>query len=1085
MLKGRPAFLKTMPPIPNINPDYTYDPTDITLFDGSRVKRDSPLGQAMASNFPTQAASRQAAPIRAGGQDADYYLPLSNLNKFLSGSNQVQVTDRKENPVARLAQPGQTIRYYDDYGDTSLGIVAKPTVQNPDSSAYTIANLIRPGSKLNISQLPPKQQARIAEQQDQYNYPVTDGEGYVGYKDHYLKHRSNPTAANQGEMPMLPGPDQYDPVITGWLNANIVNEDSRYLTPAQISTRGARKSRYENGQWVERPITESIQNLKPDFNQESFDKALAMGDDLGRFYQPGVTQSMLDADLPRTKNLLTEDQAIRQINAEQQNQLNSRNLESIEVYNKPQDLRPPSSARGADNYNLAYKYANTSDLLNLNDGYNQQWEQQIPKHYSDYSGGPIQYNDAGVAIGFGDRNLNPVTPLARGARNYLPISETYTSVPQYTYTERRNIVRLPAVGLEHPISIAPVNEFGLFAGQSIPAEVQRSQLAQSFIPTRQEKLEDGQGRVRVKDPQGFYPVLDAAKEQQQELRDNLEAIPEELGRGTYNDYFPVQTTGITLGNMPEVDRQLKASDVLKRFASNNFADDGEAITAAKGLTPDDYKIIAKSDMTPEQIINNTTWDGIDAREYLQDNLYIQQDRTLSAIPNAYLQYVDNDGNIIIDHETSKPKITPYTPSDNLNQRSDELSRVLIEGADRKMYPYVGVASEPLMSEGYTKNEVGDLIHKASNTELSRDPALLPDALNRIQQLKEEARILSGNVQRRGSTDPKSYLDKHIKVTDQAKHLENSYNALTAIDPDMNIDSQSFKVGVEMQQGQDVDKIAALLRNNDINPVIDGQEITGRGDLPIRQQAELGRDIRRSLQPEVEKTIVSADPEMDQLVQKWGEEREVVNQLKQRRRLNQIGRPVVDDKQVAINRLTNTIENADYQGKPVRQNLNFDPNDFDILSETVHPLDRIPVNNFQSQMAQANPGFAFTPSNADPIYTGFERAPAGKMVHAAYLGERLDPIPQQYTTATPGFEFNPNSAAPEYMGQQRPVRGNMTYVPQMVQEVASTGGMNRKALIGGGILGALTLGGLAYQNAKRQQDEQDAYEMQMRQMTGWR
>lgn len=1078
MLKGRAVIEKPMLPIPNINQDYAYDPTDIVLFDGKRVKRDSPLGQMLASQYPMENPIRQAVPIFAGAQDADYYLPMNKgldpihaapgvtaLNKLdaaLEGSRTSTIRkDRQGLTVARQAQPGQTIRFFNDFGETGLFRVTEtpekvnqeifqvdiPTeIMTPEREALIQLGLTEgqnelgikrtlfgnqgntgiggsgsviryeaiPGTAVDISQLPSNQQQRIKELQSKQS-PITDGTGYVGYKDNRFDYRLNPTDPDQGEMPMLRGSDQYDPVITGWLNANMVNEDSKYLTPAQIATRQARKSRYENGQLVERPITQAIQNRNPEFNQQSFDRALAMGDDLSRFYQPAVTQEMLDADLPRTNQLLTEDQAIRQIDRESRNQLASRSLESIELYNKPQDLRPPSNARGADNYNLAYKYTNTSDLLNLNDGYNQQWGEQVPKHYSEYAGGPIQYNDAGVAVGFGDRNLKPVTPLARGARNYLPVSETYTSAPQHTYMEQRNVVPLPP----------------------------------EFISSLQE---------------------------QQQLRDSLPPEPLPLGTGTMNDR-PVQTTGLTVN---ESIRNLSPSEALNKFLNQQIIDDGDAIKVAKSLTPYDNQVITQAGYTKDQVIN-----GLQLEDLEQLQSYSKKPLPIS---NAYLQHVDEMGNVLIDPETKKLKVTPYIPSENLNQRSDELSRVLIQQGDR-MYPYVGVAREPLMSQDYSENEAGNLVQKVSNTELIRDPSLLPDALNRIQDLKEQARILSSNTQRQGSTDTRDYLNKYLDVQSQAEELQRSYDALTAIDPDMNIDSQSFKVGVKLQQGESLDKITSLLRSNGIEPVIDEQEITGRGDLPLEQQVKLNRDIRRSLLPEVEQAIVSADPEMDELVKQWKNQRDTV-------RLNEIGRPIIDKKQVAINRLTNAIENANYEGEPVRQNLNFDPSDFDILSETVHPLDQIPTNNFQSQMAEANPGFTFTPSNSDPVYTGFQREPAGKMVTAAYLGEMLDSIPQSYSSASPSYSTFDGEVMTRALpqGEYRPMpdtepmfRGKrVTVTPTPYEAPINPGmGMGRKALIGGGILGALALGGLAYQNAKRQQDEQDAYEMQMRQMTGWR
>lgn len=96
------------------------------------------------------------------------------------------------------------------------------------------------------------------------------------------------------------------------------------------------------------------------------------------------------------------------------------------------------------NYNLKLKQLNVSDILRVNDHFLAHNKESIPKEYQEYTGGDVVYNDQGVAIGFEKKAYQeryidgfPVLStenLIPGARNSMPITDTYSSTPQYNYT---------------------------------------------------------------------------------------------------------------------------------------------------------------------------------------------------------------------------------------------------------------------------------------------------------------------------------------------------------------------------------------------------------------------------------------------------------------------------------------------------------------------------------------------------------------------------------------------------------------------------------------------------------------------------
>ena len=1001
--------------------------------------------------------------------------------------------------IAYAAPEGGNIRYANQtlFGNTQPKIIPldKPWQElEPDKFVQrglpgnsTTLSYQSSSPVMDITALPASHQQMIdahlnAFSNSSYNQPST-GEGYAAYGDNELSWRKNPTADKQGAMPMLNGVDTYDPVVATWLIGNQVNPETK-TTPLDIRKRQGVKSRWEpyveteqgrqpiavgdipinehgffdftsdhpkmqklrelsgagnlKWQYVDRPITSAIQNLKPGVTTAQVNDAIEWGNSTSGFYQPAITQEMLHAELPKQRQLQSIDQVLGGINREEAYQHQIGNLESREIYNKPRDLKQPGS--GYENYNLAFKYANVSDQMGLNDANDQQWDKRAPRNYTAYSGGPIRYNDAGVAIGFGQptyasdtvgyigqnrsaapnvrqskkllmspiqfevepqqTGYRPNVELTQGARNYLPVSETYVSAPQYTYSKKRNIVPL------------------------------------------QPEVAD----------------LPAMQKQQELLRQHL----------TAETPLPAGSMVMTTGK--------------ETYHPMSFTP-GEAIPGVF-----------------EQVVDK------------EGNPVMQDVLDASGKPVMVKQY-SSDGRLV-NVPQRKAAVVPFVPARDPVFRDEQLGNAMIQVGDQ-LVPYAGSAGVAL-----------------GKTELVRDPSVVPDAVDAIGQLERSQRnqLAQGNVNMASPTAGVGATRRAYSGADKtARQLSNAQSALAAlqaVDPEMNVDTQQFDVDVNVRPGVAGNAVYDLMNRHGLSPVASGagdyDRITASGELPVGEQVKLAQELRRTLAAEQVSDTSIADPELAHLRNQWKDERAAVmgktadqlqklKQLHGARRLDRVGRPAVDEGRQAINRLGNLIENANYEEQPVRQNLNFDPDDdFAMLSQHAgyHPMDkRFPrmqmsgeLHDYYVERPDAPGGLVHVPSSTDtftptpirqdvPADPNWKRMPLmqyGK-INDYYVEPTVEVPPSnfqmQMAAENPsGFDWNPSQAEPSYTGQGRPAPGgSMSAMPRVENPWYRT----KAGMLGLGGAAALGLGALAYQQMKQKQQEEDLRSQQLMAATGWR
>lgn len=963
--------------------------------------------------------SRQARIDYAAGEGGN----INYANQTLFGNESPRII-----PLDKPWDKSRAIEFPEGSGKYLHGLPGDAVTLNYASSSPVV----------NIADLPASHQQMVEQRMNQFvesprNLPTT-GEGYAAYGDNELSWRKNPTAANQGAMPMLSGEDRYDPLTAIWLKANQVNTETK-TTPADIRKRQGVKSRWEpftqtesglqpvpvgdipinlqgffdltanhpkveklralnndgnlKWQYIERPITSAIQNLKPGVNSVDVRNAQDWGEDTSKFYQSAITPEMLDRGLPLQRQLQSVDQVLGGINREEAYQQQLGNLESREVYNKPRDLKPPGSEYG--NYNLAFKYANVSDQMGLNDAYNQQWGERAPRNYSAYSGGPLRYNDAGVGVGFGDKNLQPNVELAEGARNYLPVSETYTSAPQHTYSEKRNIVPLqPEVA-------------------DLPAMQKQQELLRQHLA------------ADTPQPSGSMKMT--------------------TGNGTY--YKPMPFTP------------------------------GEAIPGVF-----------------EQVVD------------AKGNPVMQDVLDADGKPSMVKQY---KGEQLIDVPQQRAMVVPFVPARDPVFRNEQLGNAMVQVGDQ-LVPYAGSAGVSL-----------------GRTELPRDPSIVPDAVEAMQQLERSGRnqLAQGSVNASSPTASsgatrRAYAGAEA-AAQQLSSAREAMAALQSVDPTMNVDRQEFDVDVSVRPGVSGNAVYDLMSRHGLNPVAsaagDYDRITGGGELPVGEQVKLAQGLRRTLAPQQMGDTAIADPELAHLRNQWQSERRAVmgktadqlaaiKELHGQRRLDRVGRPgestvdvwqsKVNPNTAGIDRLSSAIENANYKGDDMRRNLNFyADDDFAMLGDNVHPFDRAAAARYQPEYIPNpwNGAVEQMPTTvmmeAPTQQSGVRQLPPGRQMEApsmsssgSWQAQMAEAMP------TSDFDWNPSQAEPAYTGQSRRAPGGAAmHVPQ---PAANNPWYRTKAGMAGiGGAAALTLGALAYNQMQRKQAEEDLRSQQLMAATGWR
>ena len=609
---------------------------------------------------------------------------------------------------------------------------------------------------INFDELPASQQQIILERMNaasnNFNDVPTTGEGLVAFKDkamtwhpHYLNKNAGEIAQPQWSVDS-PG---YPSLVQDWVRQHQVNPETTKKSALKKRLDQSLKSRYEpigttgdfspnrlplnkhgqydhakinqlleerglkgedvfssGWQWVERPVTETI-TIPISGREKDINAALAMGNDVSQYYTPVVSDGYLTSAMPSRGDLDTVDKVISDVDRQSAYNLNNRNVESIEVYRRPADLPPPSDANiQQQNYNLAFKYKNISDELALNDAYNQQWGEQVPRYFQAFTGGNPIWDDRGFIKDFRNNVAKAV-----GARNLMPAEDTYSLAPgvvgirggqQFDAIGKpvnRQITRLPTYD-ETPLQAVTRNEFGLATGQ---APSQRTPALAAYSQDyRSPDWVEGQSSARLL--KASDPRVKTAYAVDAQARSQLPQTPAPIGRGNFNN-SPMRTTGVTVD------------------------------------------------------IDNVNKD--------------------KPIEGVYEQYLDDKG---------KPQITPFIPARDLNFRSLALNNALVKVGDQ-LVPYVGSASEAFGS-----------------TELVRDPSILPDSVEALQQLARKQSMLrsSSRVNNQSPTTPEgeaasSGLKANQALMQLKKALE-STAALQAVDPAMHVTSQKFDIDVNVRPG---------------------------------------------------------------------------------------------------------------------------------------------------------------------------------------------------------------------------------------------------------------------------------------------
>jgi hypothetical protein len=206
----------------------------------------------------------------------------------------------------------------------------------------------------------------------------------------------------------------------------------------------------------------------------------------------------------------------------------------------------------------------------------------------------------------------------------------------------------------------------------------------------------------------------------------------------------------------------------------------------------------------------------------------------------------------------------YTPSADLNQRSEEMSNLLIDVGGQKV-PYVSGATAEIAGH-----------------ELVRDPDIMPDAIEAISQQRQKAARIRGQagVSDQSPTAPSTrpMWKNADQALDELNAGANTLRSVQAYDPAHNISSQGFDVTVDVAPGEPTIRANYALTRHGLAVDVGGtgmnNVLSASGELPVEKQVELARSLRSIVNPTGGMMgLADADPEMAGLREHWKQQRE--------------------------------------------------------------------------------------------------------------------------------------------------------------------------------------------------------------------
>jgi hypothetical protein len=436
---------------------------------------------------------------------------------------------------------------------------------------------------------------------------------------------------------------------------------------------------------------------------------------------------------------------------------------------------------------------------------------------------------------------------------------------------------------------------------------------------------------------------------------------------------------------------------------------------------------------------------------------------------------------------------PYTPSADLNQRSEEMSNLLIDVGGQKV-PYVGSATAEIAGKEYP-----------------RDPALLPDAQDAIAFKRQEAARIRGqaNVSEQSPTAPNTrpMWKNADQALDELNAGANTLRSVQAYDPAHNISSQAFDIQADVDLSKSADvykaltgkglKVNALTWQGDANngrylPAEDISAVANNpgntlfvasGELPVEHQVELARSLRSTLNPTGGMMgLADADPEMAGLREQWKQQREsaIVDPVQQAKVDAAIARVRAQNglgvmKPPSPRQTVEVLNQQDIDTmRPIaRRTRRVDDDWLGIQEPSMADL------GLPSAIATPpQSGFTLVGSPAATLTTSRPRSAGETFFQQNYAG-----VPQERALVPAQPEVQPSRAVGAYRGGGLSTNAQYDFAPDVDWQQTTPGALPQQpnwiipSAIAGGVLGAGSLGYMAY---KSQQEE----ESRKRQAAGW-